>query len=236
MRRTVLMLAVLALAGCASTTTPPSAPIPNPGRASAPVSSQQAQIRFRQVASRIEPVAERECLRRTKNVNCDFLIRIDPDKKAPSNAYQSLSKSGRPVITMTQALIRNVNNTDELAFVMAHEAAHHIQGHLARQAQNAAAGAVLLAGLATIAGSGPNDIAAAQDIGAFVGGRSYSKNFELEADRLGTVIAYKAGYDPLKGALYFARVPDPGDRFLGTHPPNSQRYHAVKATMSQIGG
>ena len=137
---------------------------------------------------------------------------------------------------MTQALIRNVNNTDELAFVMAHEAAHHIQGHLARQAQNAAAGAVLLAGLATIAGSGPNDIAAAQDIGAFVGGRSYSKNFELEADRLGTVIAYKAGYDPLKGALYFARVPDPGDRFLGTHPPNSQRYHAVKATMSQIGG
>lgn len=235
MKRVVLVLAVLLLAGCVSTATPPSAPIPNPGRAGAQVSSQQAQGRFQQVASRIEPVAESECRRQTRGVNCDFLIRIDPNKKAPSNAYQSLSKSGRPVITMTQALTRDVNNTDELAFVMAHEAAHHIQGHLARRAQNAAAGAVILAGLATMAGTGPNDIAAAQDLGAFVGGRSYSKDFELEADRLGTVIAYKAGYDPLKGALYFARVPDPGDRFLGTHPPNAQRYYAVQNTMAQIG-
>ena len=137
---------------------------------------------------------------------------------------------------MTQALIKDVNNSDELAFVMSHEAAHHIQGHLARRAQNAAAGAMILTGLATIAGSGANDIAAAQDLGAFVGGRSYSKGFELEADRLGTVIAHNAGYDPLKGALYFARVPDPGDRFLGTHPPNAQRYYAVQATMAQING
>ncbi len=235
MKRVVLVLAALLLAGCVSTATPPSSPIPNPGHARAPVSSQQAQVRFQQVASRIEPVAEQECRRQTRGVNCDFLIRVDPNKEAPTNAYQSLSKSGRPVITITQALARDVNNTDELAFVMAHEAAHHIQGHLARRAQNAAAGAAILAGLATIAGTAPNDIAAAQDFGAFVGGRSYSKDFELEADRLGTVIAYKAGYDPLKGALYFARVPDPGDRFLGTHPPNAQRYYAVQDTMTQIG-
>ncbi len=235
MKRVVLVLAALLLAGCVSTATPPSAPIPNLGHARTPVSSQQAQVRFQQVASRIEPVAEQECRRQTRGVNCDFLIRIDLNKKAPTNAYQSLSKSGRPLITITQALARDVNNTDELAFVMAHEAAHHIQGHLERRAQNAAAGAVILAGLATIAGTAPNDIAAAQDLGAFVGGRSYSKDFELEADRLGTVIAYKAGYDPLKGALYFARVPDPGDRFLGTHPPNAQRYYAVQDTMAQIG-
>ncbi len=234
MKRIASVLLAFLLAGCVSTAPPPSAPIPNPGRTSAQVNSKQAQARFRQVASRIEPVAENECRRQTRGVNCDFLIRIDPNKNAPSNAYQSLSKSGRPVITMTQALTRDVNNADELAFVMAHEAAHHIQGHLAQQAQNAAAGAVLLAGLATIAGTGPNDIAAAQDLGAFVGSRSYSKNFELEADRLGTVIVYKAGYDPLNGALYFARVPDPGDRFLGTHPPNAQRYYAVQDTMAQI--
>ncbi len=236
LKRVVSLLVALTLAGCVSTAPPPSAPIPNPGRVSTPVNSKQAQVRFRQVASRVEPAAERECRRRTQGVNCDFLIRIHPNKQAPSNAYQSLSKSGRPVITMTQALIKDVNNTDELAFVMSHEAAHHIQGHLARRAQNAAAGAIIFAGLATIAGTGANDIAAAQDLGAFVGGRSYSKDFELEADRLGTVIAYKAGYDPLKGALFFARVPDPGDRFLGTHPPNAQRYYAVQATMAQIGG
>nr|WP_170415789.1 M48 family metalloprotease [Ruegeria atlantica] len=235
MTRVLPVLLVLVLSGCISTTTAPSAPIPQPVGAGTPVSAQQAKARFRQVVARIEPVAERECSRRTQGVNCDFLIRIDPNKNAPSNAYQSLDKTGRPVLTMTQALIRDVNNSDELAFVLAHEAAHHVQGHLARQAQNAAAGAVLLGGLATLAGTGLNEIATAQDIGAFVGGRSYSKNFELEADKLGTIIAYNAGYDPLKGALYFARIPDPGDRFLGTHPPNSQRYYVVQATMAEIG-
>lgn len=234
MTRVLPVMVALMLSGCISTTTPPSAPIPQPDRTSAPVSSQQAQARFRQVAARVEPVAERECRRRTQGVNCDFLIRIDPDKNAPSNAYQSLDKTGRPVLTMSLALIRDVNNTDELAFVLAHEAAHHIQGHLARLSQNAAAGAILLGGLATLAGTGANDIATAQDIGAFVGARSYSKSFELEADKLGTIIAYNAGYDPLRGALYFARVRDPGDRFLGTHPPNAQRYYVVQATMAEI--
>ena len=39
--------------------------------------------------------------------------------------------------------------------------------------------------------------------------------------------AHEAGYDPRIGALYFARIPDPGDRFLGTHPPNADRQRVV---------
>ena len=61
----------------------------------------------------------------------------------------------------------------------------------------------------------------ATKLGAQVGARSYSKDFELEADALGTVITHRAGFSPLKGAAFFTRIPDPGDRFLGTHPPNA---------------
>lgn len=198
----------------------------------APAQSRQA---FATVSRSVEPVAERSCRELSKGVNCDFLIRIEPNPNAPPNAYQSLDKSGRPVITFTQSMLGQIANRDELAFVMSHEAAHHIRGHLARQQQNAVAGAVLLAGLASLAGATAADVSAAQDIGASVGARSYSKNFELEADELGTLITYKAGYRPSVGVQFFYRLPDPGDRFLGSHPANPDRVRVVQQTIQRYG-
>jgi predicted Zn-dependent protease len=72
------------------------------------------------------------------------------------------------------------------------------------------------------------------DIGAGVGARSYSKNFELEADGLGTVITHRAGFNPVKGAEYFTQIPDPGNRFLGTHPPNAQRIETVRRVAAGL--
>ena len=154
----------------------------------------------------------------------------------PANAFQSLDENGRPVVTFTVALIAETRNADELAFVLGHEAAHHIAGHLARQRQNAAAGAIIFAELATLTGGTAADVASAQEIGAVVGARSYSKEFELEADQLGTIITYRAGYNPLIGAEFFARIPDPGNRFLGTHPPNAARMEMVRRTAAALQG
>lgn len=190
---------------------------------------------FGEVTRRVEPVAERSCREMTTGLNCDFLIRIDPDRKAAPNAYQSLDKSGRPVITFTRSMLGQIANRDELAFVMSHEAAHHIRGHLARQQQNAVAGAVILAGLASLAGGSAGDISNAQDLGATVGARSYSKGFELEADELGTLITHKSGYRPSVGIQFFYRLPDPGDRFLGTHPANPDRVRVVQQTIEKFG-
>ncbi|MEX0367797.1 MAG: M48 family metallopeptidase [Ruegeria sp.] len=192
--------------------------------------SQSARA-FAQVVQRVEPVAERECRSRTRGVNCDFKILVDDRPGVPSNAFQTLDDNGRPIIVFTQALIDDARNSDELAFVMGHEAAHHVEGHIARQRENAAAGAVIFGGLATLTGADP---AAAQRIGAQVGARTYSKEFELEADALGTVITARAGYDPVNGSQFFNRIPDPGDRFLGTHPPNAQRIDIVRRTAAGL--
>ncbi|MCA0871250.1 M48 family metallopeptidase [Seohaeicola saemankumensis] len=229
--RRFLFILPLTLAACEVTysTGPASAP------ASDPVASQPSTASFAQVVAAIEPVAEQECRRRTNGTNCDFLIRVDKNPRAEPNAYQSEDPSGRPVITFTRAMIDSTANADELAFVLGHEAAHHISGHLARQAQNAAAGAIIFAGLATLTGGSAADVAAAQQLGEAVGARSYSKEFELEADELGTVITYRAGFDPLLGAQYFTRIADPGDRFLGTHPPNGARIETVRRTSRQLG-
>ena len=228
------LVAAVTLSACDVT---PVVPLPAPTQAvdSGPVLSAAATARsFAQVVRTVEPVAERECRTRTTGLNCDFNIVVDDRPGQPANAFQTLDKQGRPVVAFTLALIADARNEDELAFVLGHETAHHIAGHIGRQQQNAVAGAVIFAGLATLSGGDTTAVETAQRLGAQVGARTYSKNFELEADALGTIITARAGYQPLRGAQFFARIPDPGDRFLGTHPPNASRLEVVRKTAAGL--
>jgi predicted Zn-dependent protease len=231
------LIAALGLAGCGNVvvTSRQPAPMQSAPVAAGPVLSADAAARnFIQVVGAVEPVAERECRARTRDLNCDFRIVVDDRPGQAANAFQSRDKSGRPLIVFTIALIREARNLDELAFVMGHETAHHIARHLDRQQENAIAGAVIFGGLATLTGANPGSIQSAQDLGASVGARSYSKEFELEADALGTVITHRAGFNPVRGAEFFARIPDPGDRFMGTHPPNAARIEVVRQTAAKL--
>jgi Zn-dependent protease with chaperone function len=225
--RWFVLTAMMTLAGCVSPVEMPQSPRPVAIGAPA-VASQVTPRSFAEVMSRVEPVVEQECRMRRPRANCDFQIGVDTRPGQPANAYQTLDRSGRPIIGFTVALLNEMSNTDELAFVMAHEAAHHIADHIPRQQQNAAAGAVIFAGLASLTGADINAVRSAQELGATVGARTYSKEFELEADALGTVLTARAGFDPLRGAEFFNRIPDPGDRFLGSHPPNAARIETVR--------
>ena len=231
MRRSVFLSLVLALAACEIV---PTGPETRPGGTSAINAPQVSARSFVQVVERMEPVVERICRSQEPQTNCDFQIAVDTRPGQPPNAFQTLDAAGRPIIAFTVALIAEAENVDELAFVLGHEAAHHIAGHLTRTRDTAAAGALIGGLLATLAGGDAGTIGTAQDFGASVGARTFSKDFELEADSLGTVITYRAGYDPERGAQYFARIPDPGNRFLGTHPPNAARLQRVQATLAAL--
>lgn len=198
----------------------------------------QAQARtFVATLTQLVPVARSECEARiTQQSSCDFRILVDDRPGMPANAFQMRDSKGRPVIGITLALIAEVANEDELAFIISHEVAHHILGHLDRQSRNAAIGAAALSQLAAVLGADdPGTLRQLQELGAEVGARTYSREYELEADRLGTIIALRAGFDPLRGAEFFTRIPDPGNRFLGTHPPNSARMAAVRQVMAGLG-
>jgi predicted Zn-dependent protease len=228
-------IAVTAMSGCL----PPIEVAAPPPRAhsgdAAPALSPDAAARaFVTVVDRVEPVAEAECRARAPQLNCDFQIVVDTRPGLPPNAFQTRDPTGRPVIGFTVALIMDARNEDELAFVLGHEAAHHIAGHLDRVQQSAWAGAVAAGVLASLGGARPEVIERAQAIGAGVGARTFSRDFELEADRLGTVIAFRAGYDPVLGAGFFDRLPDPGNAFLATHPPNAERRRVVAQTVAQV--
>ncbi len=192
-------------------------------------------IKFQEISQKVGQQARTECLTRSDVTNCDFTILVDLDPKAPANAFQTLDDNNQPVIIFTRSMIQSAQNPDELAFVMGHEAAHHILRHIPRQTVNARESAEIFGELARLGGADGADVEKAQKLGAQVGAQVYIKDFELEADQLGTVITFKAGYNPLIGAKYFDRLPDPDDSFLGTHPPNQQRVQIVVETARQLG-
>jgi predicted Zn-dependent protease len=232
------LCAVIAASTLAACTVTPVQRVPAPAQpsqsAGQTLTTQQAARAFVRVVRTVEPVAEQECRARTQGVNCDFNIVVDDRPGRPANAFQTLDRQGRPVVAFTLALIADARNEDELAFVLGHETAHHIAGHIQRQQQNAQAGAVIFTGLATLAGGDASAVRTAQQLGAQVGARTYSKEFELEADALGTIITKRAGYNPIRGADFFFRIPDPGDKFLGTHPPNASRLDVVRRTAAGL--
>ncbi|MFZ5709870.1 MAG: M48 family metalloprotease [Pseudomonadota bacterium] len=235
------LVASLVLSACA----PPDGPVvaaPPAGvfpvlRADAgpPPDVTTAARNFVSVVRRMEPVIREECRMRARpGTNCDFRIVVDDRRGQPPNAYQTLAPDGAPIIAFTIPLIADARNVDELAFILGHEAAHHIRGHIPRQKETAMAGALILGGLVAASGGDPAAVRSAQDFGATVGARTYSKEFELEADDLGTVLAWQAGYDPLRGAAFFTRIPDPGNQFLGSHPPNAERIAVVRAAVARL--
>lgn len=230
-----LSLSAMTLAGCAV----PSANMPVPSPMSSDASPAQlrandAARQFVQVVETVEPVAEQLCRSQTRGVNCDFQIVVDDRLNQPPNAFQTVDSFGRPILAFNLGLINSVRNADELAFVMGHEAAHHIESHLTKTRETATLGAVIFAGTAAVMGADVEVIRNAEQMGAAVGARTYSKDFELEADQLGTIIAHRAGYDPVRGAAFFSRIPDPGNRFLGSHPPNAARMEIVRRTAAKL--
>ncbi|MBN2742176.1 MAG: M48 family metallopeptidase [Rhodobacteraceae bacterium] len=232
--RLIPLLLLSALAGCVTSgPVPQSAPEP-PIPAQVQAKAERAVDQLVTVARRMEPVIEAECRARSNLRNCDYRLVIDDRLDAPANAFQTEDRHGHPVIGVTLAMIAEVRNPDELAFVMGHEAAHHIAGHISAREHDAMKGAQLLGMMVQSQGADAQTVAKARKAGAEMGSRLFAKDYELEADRLGTIITWDAGYDPLKGAAFFRRLPDPEETVLGTHPANALRLDVVRQTVKEL--
>jgi predicted Zn-dependent protease len=232
------LLGLTLLAGCVvpGETTQPATITPQPGAiiVGQPLPPSTAARNFVTAVDAMEPMAERFCRDLSPRQNCDFQIVVDDRPNQAPNAFQTLDGNGRPILAFNLALIADAQNIDEIAFVMGHEAAHHILGHIPQTQQSASTGAMLAGILVAAGGGGEAAIQQAQQMGASVGARRFSKGFELEADALGTEITLRAGFDPLRGAAFFDRLPDPGDKFLGSHPPNAARRDTVQRVMGSL--
>lgn len=216
----LVVLPLLALVACAAPVVPPA--------------DSGDTLSLAEISDRVRVSARATCREVRSAGPCNLRMLIveveDPDE---ANAFLIEDRLGRPTILLTPALIVETRNADELAFVLSHEAAHHILGHLDQARQDAAFGAEIFGRLAEAEGLEPKVVKEARAVGAFIGRRSYSQDYELEADALGALIAQQAGFDALRGARFFTRIPDPDDAFLSSHPPNATRIEAVQEALTE---
>ena len=129
--------------------------------------------------------------------------------------------------------IQAADNEAELAGVMAHEMSHVYMQHSAKQAGKAslAQGLVGILG-AVLPGNAAGNLARLGiQVGAGTIFMRYSRKDEAQADAVGAIIMYKAGYNPKALAEFFQKLEQQGGgrgpQFLSDHPNPGNRVAAV---------
>lgn len=208
-----------------------------------------AERRFRRVAARVGPVGKSFCEQLTAerpDFECNVQIAIRRDLPERNAFFTYVD--GKPSVFLTLPLLQDSASDDEVAFVMAHEYGHLIGRHIEKQQQQMVAGALIMGAIgAGIAANSAQStgyynssiVSDSVDLGMAAGSIAYSQSYELESDTLGARIAHEAGYDPVKGAGFFARPEDARTgagklSFWGTHPPDEKRFATVLATVEEI--
>ena len=142
------------------------------------------------------------------------------------------------VVALYSGLILAADDESEVAGVLSHEIAHITQQHLYRAIENQKAMTIPLmlamAGL-VLAGGGSGE--AIQ--GALIGGAAaaqqaqiyFTRQNEIEADRIAMQTLYQAGYDPSGMGEFFEKM-NRITRPMGEGPPEFLRTHPV--TVSRI--
>jgi len=144
-------------------------------------------------------------------------------------------------VLITKGLLARLKNEGELAGVLAHEIAHVVKKHhltAMRKGKGMEAGANVLS--MYLEQPGQRSAVAKEHL---VGGikevmlRGLDKDDEFEADRMGVVIAARAGYDPygVPAVLQMLQSLNPKDSELAlmfaTHPDPNSRLDALDKAM-----
>ena len=147
-------------------------------------------------------------------------------------------------ILITRGLYAKLRNESELAGVLAHEISHVLQKHQLK-AIKSAMGREWKVDLAVAAAEQKNNSDARNSLKAFTTGtelfaRGLDKKDEYEADRLGVVLAARAGYNPygLVGSLQTLDAVNAQDGAMAlmfkTHPSPAKRLELLSGSMGDL--
>ena len=188
-----------------------------------PDSSPQTQY-VRQLGKRLADVTPQE-------YSWPFEFHVIPQKDI--NAF---ALPGGPMFVNVGAIVA-ADNEAELAGVMAHEMSHVYMQHSAKQAGKAQ-WTSLLGALGGLFGGGAAGSLARLGIqlGAGTLMMKYSRGDEAQADAVGAIILYKAGYNPRALADFFEKLEQQGGgggpQFLSDHPNPGNRQAAIEKEVN----
>ena len=183
-----------------------------------------AFARVERVASQILPVAQRFCREHNPTMPlsyCEFRLEVDRAIGPRPNAYQAIGNDGRPIIAVNPAMMLSLENDDEAAFLLAHEAGHQIASHVLK---------ARLSAVSATKGFLPKSSLDPSSHGHY---REFDPRIaELEADKLGALVARAAGFDPRRGANVLNRLSPFSDATL-THPGVGRRLEVIGRAIAQ---
>jgi predicted Zn-dependent protease len=135
--------------------------------------------------------------------------------------------------------INAADNEAELAGVIAHEMSHVYMQHSAKQAPKQEWANILGALGGVFGGSALGNLARLGiQMGAGAVLLKYSRGDEAQADSVGAIIMYKAGYNPKAMAEFFQKLEQQGGsggpQFLSDHPNPGNRTEYVSAEIATL--
>lgn len=145
-------------------------------------------------------------------------------------------------IFITSALLRRLKTEDQLAGVIGHEIGHVVGRHSNEQMAQQGLWTGLARGVGVLLSDGESHSAVqVTDLLAQVRLKSYSREDELESDRLALRFMAEAGYEPsalieVMEVLAAASAGAGGPEFLSTHPSPENRIGRIKAEIEEING
>ncbi|MCX8022837.1 MAG: M48 family metalloprotease [Syntrophorhabdaceae bacterium] len=155
-------------------------------------------------------------------------------------------------VVITRGLLSALDNEGEFAFVMGHEMGHVAARHSASQVSWSIFHQAILTGAGiALSGSDYSDLALmAGSLGSSLLLLKYSRNDELEADRLGLEYMSKLGYDPNNAVSAHRNLEKVSNEYLkslnkgtqergffeellSTHPRTSRRIEEIQSLIKQ---
>lgn len=143
-------------------------------------------------------------------------------------------------VGVTTGLLALVRNDDQLATVLGHEVGHVVARHAAERYSTTALTSIGLSGVQSVAGDYARAAGAIGGLGAQLGVLlPFSRNHELEADRLGIDYLQRAGFRPSEAValwrLMAAQRQGSTPEFASTHPSDASRIAALETYIASKG-
>jgi Zn-dependent protease with chaperone function len=157
----------------------------------------------------------------------------------PQKEINAFALPGGQMFINTGTIVA-AKNESELAGVMAHEMSHVYMQHSAKQAAKAER-TNMIAGIASaVLGSRGGLVGQLGQMGIQMGAQGlmmkYSRSDESQADSVGAMILYKAGFNPQGMADFFQTMGSQGGsapaEFFSSHPNPVNRQHAIAKQIS----
>ena len=205
----------------------------------------------RQVERQFPMMNDSQTERYVEDVGARLVAAIPPEFRQPSFDYQfdvvnardinAFALPGGPMY-VNRGMIEAAKNEGEMAGVMAHEISHVALRHATAQAtKQRSAGNMLgtlgmILGGAVLGGQGGAQLGA---MGAQIMQTRYSRDYETQADILGSQIMANAGYDPRDLANMFRTIEQQrsgagAPEWMSTHPNPGNRLQKITQEASRL--